>query len=100
SFAIESTEDTPAVCAQMRADASGVTPMVVSIPFAENRGMYSHKAPMPIEGEITIGGECIEIERGSATLITDDHKGYYGRLMRWDWVVGARYHQGVLQAFN
>src|SRR5699024_7516121 len=76
------------------------TPMIVSIPFAQNRGMYSHKALLPVVGRVEIGDESIEVEPQTASLMTDDHKGYYGRLMRWDWLVGAAWKDNQLQGFN
>lgn len=99
-FQIAQTATTPAVSAHLVADASTTTPMVVSIPFAENRGMYSHKALLPVTGTVQIGAEAIAVPHGSATLMTDDHKGYYGRIMQWDWVVGAGWREGQLQGFN
>lgn len=99
-FHIAKTRTTPAVTATLVADASTTTPMVVSIPFAENRGMYSHKALLPVQGEVSIDAERIEIEPGTASLMTDDHKGYYARVMRWDWAVGAGWRDGELRGFN
>lgn len=97
---IAGDENTPAVSARLYADASTTTPMIVSIPFAQNRGMYSHKALLPVVGRVEIGDESIEVEPQTASLMTDDHKGYYGRLMRWDWLVGAAWKDNQLQGFN
>lgn len=97
---IAATDDSPAVSARLHADASSTDPMIVSIPFAQNRGMYSHKALLPVTGRLEIGNEVIEVEPGTASLMTDDHKGYYGRVMNWDWVVGAGWRDGTLQGFN
>lgn len=99
-FHIEKTRKTPSVTASLVADASTTTPMVVSIPFAENRGMYSHKALLPVEGAVTIGDERIDVPHGTGSLMTDDHKGYYGRIMTWDWLVGAAWRDGQLEGFN
>lgn len=100
AFRIAATATTPEVTAELVADASATTPMVVSIPFADNRGMYSHKALLPVVGHVSIGDERTAIGAGTATLMTDDHKGYYGRLMTWDWVVGAGYRDGQVHGFN
>lgn len=99
-FHIAATRSTPAVSASLVADGSSTTPMVVSIPFAENRGMYSHKALLPVVGHVKVGEERTAIELGTASLMTDDHKGYYGRIMRWDWAVGAGWRDGELRGFN
>lgn len=97
---IAQTADTPAVSARLHADASRTTPLIVAIPFAQNRGMYSHKALLPVVGRVEIGDESIDVTPQSASLMTDDHKGYYGRLMRWDWLVGAAWKDNKLQGFN
>lgn len=97
---VDATDTSPAVTARFHADASTTTPMIVSIPFAQNRGMYSHKALLPVTGRLQIGNEIIHVEPGTASLMTDDHKGYYGRIMEWDWLVGAEWRDGQLQGFN
>lgn len=97
---IAATDDSPAVSARLHADASSTDPMIVSIPFAQNRGMYSHKALLPVTGRLELGGEVIDVAPGTASLMTDDHKGYYGRVMEWDWLVGAGWRDGTLQGFN
>lgn len=97
---IGATQDAPAVNARLHADASTTMPLIVSIPFGQNRGMYSHKALLPVTGMVRIGDERISVQPETASLMTDDHKGYYGRLMRWDWLVGAAWRDGSLQGFN
>ena len=100
SFEVAAKPSLPAMRAQFEAKADGVTPMVVSIPFAQNRGMYSHKALLPLTGTLEIDGELTVMGLGSASLMTDDHKGYYGRIMNWDWCVGAAWRDGRLEGFN
>ncbi|MFV8754897.1 DUF2804 domain-containing protein [Nannocystaceae bacterium ST9] len=69
--------------------AEACEPQVVCIPFAENRGMYSHKACMQLDGLIDLGADTIELERADSFALMDDHKGYYPYVMRWDWVTGG-----------
>lgn len=97
---IEETAHAPSVNARLHANAATTTPMIVSIPFDQQRGMYSHKALLPVTGEVRIGDDTIVVQPGTASLMTDDHKGYYGRIMQWDWLVGAMWRDGVLQGFN
>jgi len=71
-------------------DAPGVKPLVVSLPFAENRGMYSHKCLMPMKGELVVGDRLIEFAERDSFGIIDAHKGFYPYVLRYDWVTGAR----------
>ena len=63
-------------------------PIVICQPFAENRGLYSHKNFMPMNGYILIGDEKIVFDENSSHMIIDDHKGYYPYNMKYDWVTG------------
>ncbi len=72
-------------------DEGLVEPIVVSIPFGSNRGMYSHKCLMPMQGTMTIGGEKTVFQRSNSFAIIDDHKGYYPYRMRYDWVTAVGY---------
>ncbi|MBN1498333.1 MAG: DUF2804 domain-containing protein [Spirochaetes bacterium] len=77
-----------------------VRPLVVSLPFAENRGMYSHKCLMPMQGTLCIGERTIQFSRADSFAIVDDHKGYYPYVMRYDWVTGAGMSAKGLTGFN
>lgn len=63
-------------------------PIVICQPFGENRGLYSHKNFMPMEGYILIEDEKIVFDEHSSHMIIDDHKGYYPYNMKYDWVTG------------
>lgn len=74
---------------------------VVSLPFADDVGMYSHKGMFPIEGELTIASERYVLATSDALALLDDHKGYYPYVMRWDWVTSAtRDAHGRAVGFN
>lgn len=76
-------------------------PIVVAIPFGENRGMYSHKCLMPMKGEMYVGGEKTEFNRDESFAIIDDHKGFYPYIMKYDWVTAAGVNgSGQLCGFN
>jgi len=82
-------------------DLNQVTPLVVCMPFDTNQGMYSHKCPMPMQGEFQIDEETIVCETRRAFMLIDDHKGYYPYTMQWDWVTGAGWdNQGRFIGFN
>lgn len=64
-------------------------PIVVCMPFSEDRGMYSHKCLMPLEGNILLDDKKIELQQSNSSLIIDDHKGYYPYETKYDWVTAA-----------
>jgi hypothetical protein len=70
-------------------DAPGARPLVVSLPLAENRGMYSHKCLMHMKGTLCIGDNLVEFEPGESFGIIDAHKGFYPYILKYDWVTGA-----------
>ncbi len=74
---------------------------VVSLPFAGDVGMYSHKGLFPIEGELVIGDATHRLTVDDAVALMDDHKGYYPYVMKWDWVTSAtRDASGRAVGFN
>jgi hypothetical protein len=86
---------------EMFHDQGVVEPMVVSIPFGVNRGMYSHKCLMPMQGTLHIEGERTAFVRGQSFALMDDHKGFYPYIMKYDWLTAAGYdEQKRLIGFN
>jgi len=82
-------------------DEGLVEPIVVSIPFGSNRGVYSHKCLMPMQGSMIIGNEKVAFLRGKSFAIIDDHKGFYPYVMKYDWVTAAGFdEQKQLIGFN
>ncbi len=91
----------PRLCGTVTASTAGCQPMVVCIPFAANRGMYSHKALMPVEGQLLLGDDELRFSLDDGHLLMDDHRGYYPYVMRWDWVTAAgRDAEGRQIGFN
>ena len=69
-----------------RVDLTRVSkPSIVSIPFGENRPLYSQKDLFSVEGYIDYNGERFHATEASAAII-DDHRGYYPRHAHYDWV--------------
>lgn len=67
-------------------------PVVVCLPFtdtANGPAMYSHKAILPAEGRLRIGGEPHDFPLAASYTMTDIHKGYYPNPLRWNWAAGA-----------
>ncbi|MEZ4288541.1 MAG: DUF2804 family protein [Polyangiales bacterium] len=82
------------------ADCTRTEPLVVSMPFAKNRGMYSQKAMLPLVGELSYGADSIPFESNTGYLMMDDHKGYYPHTMKWDWLTAAGIVDGRRIGFN
>lgn len=62
-----------------------VKPLVVSLPFGENRGMYSHKVSCPVEGTFSIGERDFTLDPKRDTCVIDEHRGFYPRHTYWKW---------------
>lgn len=60
-------------------------PSVVSIPFGENRPLYSQKDLFRLSGWVIVNGVKYETDDES-TAIIDDHRGYYPYVAHYDWV--------------
>jgi hypothetical protein len=62
----------------------GIDPLVVCIPFGDNRALYSHKSVLPVSGNVTVGDRTYVVD-GNAHAIIDIHKGHYPRYSWWNW---------------
>lgn len=97
---IKGKKDLPDVKLEMTAFHT-TEPIVICQPFDENRGLYSHKALMNMEGKLLLGEEIIEFSKESAFAIIDDHKGYYPFNVKYDWLTGyINNHERGLIGFN
>ncbi|MBN1374935.1 MAG: DUF2804 domain-containing protein [Dehalococcoidia bacterium] len=100
---VDGNSVSPAMEAHFEAfhDDGQVGPVVVSIPFGRNRGMYSHKCLMPMQGSMHIGDERAVFLRSRSFAVIDDHKGFYPYVMKYDWLTAAAYdEQKRLIGFN
>ncbi len=100
---IKQSKKTPAIYARFLAlhDTENYRPMVVVLPFSENRAMYSHKCLMPVEGEAMIGTDRFKLHHSQSSLILDDHKGFYPYVTKYDWVTGLGFSEkGERMGFN
>ena len=88
----------PSLRGRLVGQAEGCDPLVVSMPFGDNRGMVSHKGVLNLAGTLKIADEDEDFTGGFAMM--DDHKGYYPATMEWDWVTAAGEANGKRIAFN
>ncbi|OWY20625.1 DUF2804 domain-containing protein [Sphingobacteriales bacterium UPWRP_1] len=81
--------------------AAEAEPLVSVLPFAQNRGMYTHKCLMPAQGTLLLDGVATPFNRQNSAMIIDDHKGYYPYPTRYDWVTALGHTpEGILLGFN
>ena len=60
-------------------------PSVVSIPFGDNRPLYTEKMFFEAKGYLRFNDELIETDSESCAII-DDHRGFYPRKAHYDWL--------------
>ena len=92
-----------AVSADLRCahDLTQTEPLVVVLPVGPNRGMYSHKVALPLEGSLRIGGADVAIDPQQCFAIWDVHKAHYPRRTFWEWATFAgRDSRGRALAMN
>ena len=63
------------------------------MPAAPHHFMYTHKAPMPIEGYIQIGQEKFEYDQTRDLAIMDEHKAFYPHATDWYWASFAGFDE-------
>lgn len=76
-------------------------PSVVSIPFGDNKPLYTQKDLFRAKGYIEINGERFEADEDS-TAIIDDHRGYYPYIAHYDWLttMGKKEIDGEMKYFG
>ncbi|MDD3127574.1 MAG: DUF2804 family protein [Candidatus Izemoplasmatales bacterium] len=60
-------------------------PSIVSIPFGDNKPLYSQKDLFKVKGYVEFNGERFEAN-DTTTAIIDDHRGYYPYRQHYDWL--------------
>lgn len=97
------TADAPEVTASVvcHENLSEIEPIVVCLPLGAGRAMYSHKALLPLDGELVIDGQRHELSTADSYALVDIHKGYYPYVMKWHWATGGGHDEsGRLIGFN
>ncbi len=97
---IRKYKNLPDVSARFNVNFGSSKPLVVSIPFGKNRGMYSYKNLGFMEGAVYLNDREIKFNKENSFAILDDHKGYYPYKMRYDWVTGVIPVNNELVGFN
>ncbi|HPV04912.1 MAG TPA: DUF2804 domain-containing protein [Myxococcota bacterium] len=100
---VAATRSAPAVKAELRLheDLSTVTPLVASLHIDSRHHAYTHKAPMGIEGWMTVGDTRVIFEPDRDTANMDEHKAIYPYRTHWLWgSFAGRDSQGRLFGVN
>lgn len=75
--------------------------LAVVLPLGRSRGMYSHKVPLPLSGEVRVGDEVYRFDPAECTAILDVHKAHYPRETWWNWATAVGFDGGGRRiAFN
>lgn len=88
---IEARRGQPAIHATLRAahELTRTDPLVVVLPVGDNRGQYTHKAPLPVSGWILVGEQRHEIDAEHSTALIDVHGAHYPHHTWWCWATCA-----------
>jgi hypothetical protein len=100
---IEGDNNLPAIKGKIKVheDLAKIEPLVQVSPITPYRPFYTHKAAMPTEGSIILGGQEIVIDGNQAIALFDEQKTYYPYNSFWYWATAAGYDgSGRLLAFN
>lgn len=81
----ELTAEGDGVSARLVLHAGAATPLEVVLPVGRGRAMWSHKVPLPAEGEVTVGDRRVVLDPAHTTAILDLHKAHYPHHTFWRW---------------
>ncbi|XMB86853.1 DUF2804 family protein [Mycoplasmatota bacterium WC44] len=73
---------------QFTGEHGSATPLCYCMPFAKNRGLYSHKTYIKGNGYMVVGEQKIDFT-DNARMNVDDHKGYYPFKNTYDWMTAS-----------
>jgi hypothetical protein len=84
---VDADRGRPALRADLKIlhDLSRCEPLVVCLPVGRNRGMYSHKVPLPLEGTLQVGDQLYIADLTRCYAILDIHKALYPHRTWWRW---------------
>jgi hypothetical protein len=82
-------KENPPISGSVEGQFLNSEPLVASIPFGKNVGMYAHKCIVPMKGDLNIKGMNHSFNENDAFFICDDHKGYYPYILKWDWITAV-----------
>ncbi len=88
-LSVHNRTDFPNLSVDVTGDYTNFEHQVVSIPFSDKTGMYSHKGITRMQGFMFIDKEKIDFLPENSFFCTDDHKGFYPYHMKWDWLSSA-----------
>lgn len=103
TFQIESTDRLPAIKGSFVAHENlrSVQPQAACLPLNGHRALYSHKAILPLEGELQLAAKRHPFSGKKSFALVDTHKGFYPYAMKWHWATGGgRTAKGSLVGFN
>ncbi len=70
-----------------------IQPLVTLLPISENRPLYTHKAPVPVRGELALGDRRVTLDPARDTALIDVQKTYYPYNTLWRWATCAGFDE-------
>jgi hypothetical protein len=82
-------------------DLEKIQPLIPVLPISENRPMYTHKAAVPVRGEIRLGERKIVLDESTDVALVDVQKSFYPYNTSWRWATCAGHDRtGRMIALN
>jgi len=82
-------------------DNRRIPPLVVCLPVVGDSCMYTHKAPLPVEGFLTVGDQRFDFDPARDLANLDEQKARYPYFTRWQWGTFTAYDKlGRLVSVN
>ncbi|HNU69192.1 MAG TPA: DUF2804 domain-containing protein [Myxococcota bacterium] len=90
---IKAGKDLPAIRADfvLHADWRNNNPLVVVLPAAPGRPLYTHKSVTPVSGMIAVGNRVYQLESDKYVAMLDIQKTYYPYRIFWEWATFGGY---------
>jgi len=88
---IEARGDRPAIQGEitLRQDLDAVQPLISVLSMGPGQPFYSHKAPCPVTGTLTVGDRRLDYDGDWDLALIDIHKAFYPRRTFWKWATFA-----------
>ena len=76
---------------ELREDIVNEQPLVVVLPIADNRPLYTHKMVCPVSGSVTFGNTTFDFDGSKDLAMLDVQKTFYPHKTMWKWATCAGY---------
>jgi hypothetical protein len=90
---LDARGEAPAIRGELalRQELAAVEPLVVAAPVRPRHAMYTHKAPMPVSGQLSIGNTEARFDPKRDLANLDEHRALYPYRTSWRWMTFAAF---------